>query len=73
MSARTYGLAVDDLDRFADIPEAAARLSINDQTAWRWIREGCFPVPVRRVGNKQVVSLRLLVAFINDTDSAVAS
>lgn len=61
-----------DLDRFCEIPEAAARLSIHVETAWRWIREGRFPVPVRRVGNKKVVSLRLLVDHINDS-TAVAS
>lgn len=65
-------LAENDLDRFVEIPEAAARLSIHEDTAWRWIRSARFPVPVRRVGHKQVVSLRLLVDFINDT-TAVAS
>lgn len=65
-------LAEHDLDRFCEIPEAAARLAIHVETAREWIRTDRFPIPVRRVGSKQVVSLRLLVEFINDT-SAVAS
>lgn len=65
-------LAENDLDRFAEIPEAAARLTIHPDVARRWIRQNRFPVPVRRVGAKQVVSLRLLVEYINSTEAAAS-
>ena len=60
-------------DRFLEIPEAARLLTIHPETARRWIREGRFPVPVRTVGGKQVVSSRRLSAYIdadNDVDAA---
>lgn len=69
---RSFELAENDLDRFAEIPEAAARLCIHPDVARRWVREGRFPIPVRHVGAKQVVSLRLLVEYIN-APTAVAS
>jgi predicted DNA-binding transcriptional regulator AlpA len=63
-----------DLDRFVTIAEAAGRLAIGRSTAFRLAGEGRFPVPVQIVAGKQVVSLRLLVEFINSTTSeAVAS
>lgn len=54
-----------DLDRFIGLKEAAERLGIHRETAWRLVREDRFPVPVRRVAGKKVVSLRRLVDFIN--------
>jgi predicted DNA-binding transcriptional regulator AlpA len=57
--------AVDDLDRFITLVEAADRLCMHKVTAWRLHREGRFPVPVQKVAGKNVVSLRLLVDFIH--------
>lgn len=59
-----------NLDCFVGIREAAERLGIHVVTARRLIREDRFPVPVRRVGNKQVVSLRRLVEHINSLEQA---
>lgn len=58
-------LAADDLDRYASVPEAAARLGVHEKTARRWILKGTFPVPVHLVGGVQRVSLRRLVEHIN--------
>lgn len=55
------------LDRFIGIPEAASLLSIHPVTARRLIRDEQFPVPVRKVGGKQVVSLRRVLEHIADT------
>jgi hypothetical protein len=62
-----------DLDRFITIAESARRLSIGRSTAFRMAADGTFPVPVHTVAGKQVVSLRLLVEFINSTDLAAVS
>jgi predicted DNA-binding transcriptional regulator AlpA len=63
----------DDLDRFIGLREAAERLGIHKDTAWRLNKAGRFPIPVREVGGKKVVSLRVLVEFINRTDLEAAS
>lgn len=65
-----------NLDRFVGIPEAAHRLGVHAETAREWVRAGTFPVPVRMVGSKQVVSLRRLAEYINaatDDDLSAAS
>lgn len=66
----TVEFAANDLDRFVGIPEAAARLGIHEKTARRQIAAGAFPVPVTRVGGKQMVSLRRLVEFIHGEGDA---
>ena len=63
---------VADLDRFIGLHEAATRLGIHKDTAWRLNKAGKFPVPVLTVAGKYVVSLRRLVEFIN-SDEQVAS
>jgi predicted DNA-binding transcriptional regulator AlpA len=65
--------AVDDLDRFVTLTQAAERLAISRATAFRLAASNQFPVPVHTVAGKQVVSLRLLVEFINSTDLEAAS
>jgi excisionase family DNA binding protein len=57
--------ALPDRDRFISIPEAADRLGIHPDTARDWIAAGTFPVPVRNVGGRRKVSLRLLAAYVN--------
>jgi excisionase family DNA binding protein len=69
MAGVKYELAADDLDRFAGIAEAAARLGISRSTAYRLISDNEFPVPVLTVAGKQKVSLRLLVEHINGPTS----
>lgn len=64
---------MDDLDRFITITDAAKRLCISRSTAYRLIDDKKFPVPVRTVGCKQVVSLRLLMEHINDRAFEAAS
>lgn len=61
---------MDDLDRFVSLPAAAERLCIHPETARRLVRQGRFPVPVRSIGGKRVVSLRLLVEHIERADVA---
>lgn len=65
-------MTADELDRFITIADAAKRLCISRSTAYRLIDRKKFPVPVRTVGSKQVVSLRLVTEHINSLD-AVAS
>lgn len=60
----------DDLDRFVTITEAAARLKVSRSTAYRMIRDGSFPVPVRSIAGKQVASLRLLAEHMAQRDAA---
>lgn len=62
--------AADDLDRFITVAEAADRFAIAHETARRLVRAGRFPVPVKRVGRVQKVSLRHVVEFINERDAA---
>lgn len=64
--------AVVDLDRFVSIPEAAVILNVHPVTARRMIRQDRFPVPVRRVAGKQVVSLRRLVEHVNSDMDATS-
>lgn len=59
-----------DLDRFIGLREAAVKLGMHKDTAWRLNKRGEFPVPVRRVAGKYVVSLRLLTDFINASEAA---
>ena len=66
----TARLAHDDLDRFATISEAAARLRIGKSTAYRLLAADQFPVPVHVIAGKQVVSLRRLVEHINGDEVA---
>lgn len=47
-----------DLDRFITITEAAPLLGVSRSTAYRLAKAGQFPVPVKTIGSKQVVSLR---------------
>ena len=61
----TVQLAAEDLDRFAGVPEAAARLGVSTRTAYRLIERDEFPVPVTTVAGKTKVSLRRLVEHIN--------
>lgn len=63
---------VADLDRFIGLREAADKLGIHKDTAWRLRKAGKFPVPVHTIGGKSVVSLRRLVEHIN-SDVAEAS
>lgn len=49
-----------DVDRFVSITEAARRLEVSRATAYQMVRDGDFPVPVRSVRGKNVVSLRAL-------------
>jgi predicted DNA-binding transcriptional regulator AlpA len=68
---RAFDIAVqtviveEDVDRFVDVPEVARRLSLHPDTVRKMIRDEEFPVPVRTVGGKKVVSLRRLVDWIN--------
>lgn len=63
-----------DLDRFVSIPEAAARLGINADTARDWIAAGTFPIPVRWVGGRRKVSLRRVAEYVNAvTDDEAAA
>lgn len=54
----------DDLDRFIAVNEAAHRLDIAPDTAYRWIRDGKFPVPTITIGGRRKVHLRTLVDFM---------
>jgi excisionase family DNA binding protein len=53
-----------DVDRFVSITEAARRLEVSRATAYAMVRDGSFPVPVRSVRGKSVVSLRALAEHI---------
>lgn len=64
---------VADLDRFVGLREAAQRLGIHKDTAWRLNKAGKFPVPVHTVAGKHVVSLRRIVEFINSEPQDLAS
>lgn len=61
---------MDDLDRFVTLTEAAPILRVSRAKAFRLAQHGEFPVPVRKVGGKQVVSLRRLVEFVNSEVAA---
>lgn len=61
------------IDRFISIPEAASFLSIHPVTANRLIREDLFPIPVRKVGGKRVVSLRRVLEYIDAADPETAA
>jgi excisionase family DNA binding protein len=59
-------LATTDLDRYASVPEAAARLGVSPRTAYRMIANNEFPVATVTVAGKTKVSLRRLVDHINE-------
>jgi excisionase family DNA binding protein len=65
-------VATTDLDRFITIREAAETLAISRATAYRMIAAGTFPVPVRTVGSKQVVSKRHVVDYVNGAESVAS-
>ena len=64
--------SVADLDKLIPLREAADKLGIHKDTAWRLNKAGKFPVPVLTVGGKRVVSLRRLVEFMH-SETAEAS
>lgn len=65
MAADLEHVAVDDLDRFISIEEAAERFGIALVTAYRMVRSNRFPVPVKTLNRIHKVSLRHVVEFIN--------
>jgi excisionase family DNA binding protein len=62
----SYRLAedVDTPPAFATLTESAAQLRICRSTAYRWIAEGTFPIPLVRVGRRWFVRRSDLEAFL---------
>lgn len=59
MQASSPGKRAADLASEADlmtVPEVAPYLRLHPVTARRLIREGTFPLPIQRIGRRQLVS-----------------
>ena len=53
------------LPRLISIEEAALRLDISKATAYRAIKDDCFPLPIIQVGGRLKVSLAALERLLN--------
>lgn len=58
-----------DAPEMLPIAEAAQRLGIHRDTAYRWAKAGTFPVPVVRMGSVLRVRRQQLDEFLNPSDT----